>query len=1166
VNATETDDLGEAARRLLADDSLRAEVESLRIAALRMRLLVKQEVDSDADVGRLRRHMVLLNRAVRRASQGGPPSAETRRAARFVALLAEQLADVDKIGADTTRLVAAFAYELAGYQANAATLARVAVQLPPMTDPLSLEQLASAFLQRRFVRCLRAATQLAAAGSPLSAADDDEIELDMRQLVVAGTALATAGVGEAAKFLLRGEHEQFGAADEDLALAHDSMMSIGASRSVSLLDGLRGLLPRLDAASTWTVLKPLLPDNRLWERYLAVLARGIGEGSVLNARSISELWPSQLAAVRGGLLNPAMAHVVRMPTSAGKTRIAELNVVHTLATRPGSRCLYVAPFRALAAEVEASFAQVFGDLGLGVATLTGTFESNPLDQELALDDDLLIVTPEKLDQLLRQSPEALDAIALIVLDEGHVVADQRRGPKYEMVMTRLRRRLPQAQFLVLSAVVPDRTLEDFAAWLGGDPSAPLTSEWRPTTLRLARLDWNGRLGDLVYPDEISPTQLRQGTSADPAGLTVPRVVEAHVLEHVWPATGRIRRPTFPEPNHRAQLAAALTWQLVDDGPVLVFCAVPDAATAVARALLNRLDIASARGEAPPSALEVREPRSALVADEWLGLQHPVTLGLRRGIGVHYAALPSAVRSAIEQDFRDRQLAVLAATSTLAQGVNLPIRTAIIHATRRYDQDLSRQVRMPDREFWNIAGRIGRAGAETEGTVIFLSFNEDDRADFEHFRRHRGDVEPVRSALLQLLDELVAGRISTLDLARRLDPEMLALLVEEADHAVTIPGLQNLLGGSLFALQAVGPDQITLLWETMASTSQAIAQGVGDVDRRRIFASTGLSAASCVRIQRHVDDHVAELRIAIQEADSGGVGPLLDLLLDILPVTRELEPGAGFSGSYRDLLDMWLDGTLVSDLAAAFATDSVALARFIEDFFGYKLPWGISGYLKITSTTLGLESLPESMQALPVTIRYGVPNRVAAWAMTLGIPSRRVAAQLAAAFLATNRPVTAASLRRWLGQLDPDAMADELGVSGAALEQTARIAMRAQRNDVLRTYYAGNPLLPVDVTVTTLPSARLAAQTTGVGPGTQLRLRRDYDTTLNRNALLLTHAERPIARVPRPIAQALALYIDSGTTYAVTVTEVSDVDQSGQPLRFLASVAEIGPASQTGLSN
>jgi len=282
--------------------------------------------------------------------------------------------------------------------------------------------------------------------------------------------------------------------------------------------------------------------------------------------------------------------------------------------------------------------------------------------------------------------------------------------------------------------------------------------------------------------------------------------------------------------------------------------------------------------------------------------------------------------------------------------------------------------------------------------------------------------------------------------------------------------------------------------------------------------------------------------------------MLDLLLGVLPATREMEPMSGFSGSYRDLLDAWLEGAVVSDLASAFESEPVALARFIEDFFGYKLPWGISGYLKILSAILELDVLPDTAQALPITIRYGVPNRVAAWVMTLGIPSRRVASQLAASFLATDRPVTAPSLRRWLGELDPDTLAEDLGVSGAALEQTARVAMRAQRNDLLRRYYSGEPLLPMTFTISTSRSARRGAHTSGIRMDTQLSLERDYDSTLNRNALLLTYASRPVARVPRLVAQALALYIDSNIEYTATVTRVSSVDESGQPHRLLVSIS------------
>jgi hypothetical protein len=135
------------------------------------------------------------------------------------------------------------------------------------------------------------------------------------------------------------------------------------------------------------------------------------------------------------------------------------------------------------------------------------------------------------------------------------------------------------------------------------------------------------------------------------------------------------------------------------------------------------------------------------------------------------------------------------------------------------------------------------------------------------------------------------------------------------------------------------------------------------------------------------------------------------------------------------------------------------------------------------------------------------------------------------------------------------MADELSVTGVVLEQTARVAMRAQRNELLRTYYAGEGLLPLDVTVTTMQAARLSSYPAGINEQTKLGLRRDYDRTFNRNAILLIHSGHTIARVPRPIAHTTAFYMESGTTYAASMTRVNELDQNGQPLRLLTSIDE-----------
>ncbi|MCD2191465.1 DEAD/DEAH box helicase [Actinomycetospora soli] len=1157
---------GSEAGQLLRDPVFTAQAEALRIAALQKRLSIS-DTQVTPGIGRATRHLVLLNRAVRRASRGSRTSDEARLAARQLAQLAEQIAEIEPRSASSTLMIAAIGWELAGYQANAATLARRAAPLPQFVDQWSLSLLASAFLQRRFIRIRLAVDFFQLEPQALRGSDERGTYFTDESIHAAAHALFAQGLGAAAEFMLRGDRDRLQEAADDLALAHEAMEALGEASGAGLADGFMALLPRIDRASTWTQLSDVLPADRLWQRYLTVLARGTGSSSALDLRSISELWPSQEAAVARGLFNPALAHVVRMPTSAGKTRVAEMAIVHAIASRPGAKCLYVAPFNALASEVETSFNLVFGDLGLGVSALAGAFDSGDIDGDLTSDDELLVLTPEKLDQLLRQAPEAIDNVTLVVLDEGHLVGEPGRGPKYELVMSRLRRRLPAVSFLVLSAVVPDQTLADFATWLGGASETALTSTWRPTVLRLAYLNWQNSYGDLVFPEDFSPEQVAAvsigGAQVAPEGLVVPHFVETEVLEHVNPATRRRRRPRFPDAT-RAQICAALAWQLVNDGPVLVFCMMPDHAAAVGRALMNRLEIAELRDETIPRAFRSRQSRSSVVAEEWLGEEHEVTRLLNRGVGVHYANLPGPVRTAIEDDFRDGRLSALCATSTLAQGVNLPVKTVVVHTTRRYDTETEIRVRMPARDFWNIAGRVGRAGSETEGNVIFLVVTEEDREDFDHFRSHRDlGVEPVRSALLEQLRQLVAGRISGGDLARKLDPEMLALLVEEETHAVTVEGLQEILGSSLFAIQGAGNPNLPLLYDTMARTASVIARGIEDGDKRRLYASTGLAAQSCLRIQLHVDEHQDALRSLFEEqlrsedADTGDpelLRELLTLALAGLSRAREMEAPSGFEGSVYDLLSEWISGTTVADMSTMFQSESVALSKFVEDYFGYRLPWGIAGYIRIAASSLNLEVESSFLSNLPSIVRFGVPTSIAAWAMTLGIPSRRVASRLGTAFIATGEDVRPGSFRRWLRNLDVETLSDLVGVTDVALEQTAKVVTKAEGNESLRQYYRGNDLFPMSGLAYSSRYARERGLLNTLSDGDALQLRRDYDSTLNRNSIDLFRGSVNIARLPRQMSQVLALLLDVGSRFACTVTEVVGVDDLNQPTSFRISIA------------
>nr|WP_041926732.1 DEAD/DEAH box helicase [Methylocystis sp. SC2] len=118
-----------------------------------------------------------------------------------------------------------------------------------------------------------------------------------------------------------------------------------------------------------------------------------------------------------------------MPTSAGKTRVAEIAALMTLSS--ARRVLIVTPLRALSAQTERSFRKIFAPLGFSVSSLYGTSGLSAGDEDALRSREIVIATPEKLDFALRSDPALIDDVGLIVLDEGQMI-----GPSESEIATR----------------------------------------------------------------------------------------------------------------------------------------------------------------------------------------------------------------------------------------------------------------------------------------------------------------------------------------------------------------------------------------------------------------------------------------------------------------------------------------------------------------------------------------------------------------------------------------------------------------------------------------------------------------------------------------------------------------------------------------------------------
>jgi helicase len=1052
-------------------------------------------------------------------------SADVAIAARKFALVWESLAKLgESTSSETALLNAAINYELAGYQANAMAIAK---QLGRTENRSRLALLGRFFLQRRFHQLRGRAIET------LVEPRGDMSELNVAERVALG--LAGRAFAEALPFFLSGTESGLERAFQTFIYSEQVYASLGLVEDANLVRNLASLLPTMKARSTWTLLSPYITDPQgvsKWQRYLRLLGRGITP-DVANAASISELWPSQIIALQNGLLDSESSKVIKMPTSAGKTRIAEMAIVHALVSNPGAKCIYIAPFRALVAELEQNFLNILSDLGYRVSTITGTFESDDFQDLLFRETDVLITTPEKLDLLLRTQPEFLANTLLFVLDEAQIIADRDRGPKFEFLINRLMRRLPGARFLMLSAVVPDQTLEDFAQWFNSSSERDIIrSTWRPSVQRYAKFEWSGDSGILRYAPENDIQVLRE---------FVPGVISQQRFEYINPETGYRKHPQFPEKTNKAQIAAELALKFAELGPVLVFCPQTNLVEAVAKALQERLRLAALTGETVPAYFSRNTGlRSAALAEDWLG-ERAITAWLRSGIGVHYGSLPDVLRTAIETDFRQRNLRVLIATNTLAQGVNLPVKTVIFHSCWRFQET---RKRITARDYWNIAGRAGRAGEETEGLIVHIKTTPADDIDFRYFLSHRDNVEPVESALFQQLLELTQQRLSEEALAAELDPEILALLAEEGQELLLEGGIEEVLGRTLTHHQASRRGySLQGLTKVIRSAMSGIAQRIEDPELRVVYSSTGLSSTSCAMLHTHIAEHKSELRELItSDLEGTSVQALLELLLPICLSLPEMETRRELASNYGDLLSDWIKGVEMGALIREYGQQPLEPEEFgklVDELFRYLLPWGFSAYMRIAlhDLTLTREETSNTVKFLPSMVKFGLPYPAACWAMSIGIPFRKTAIQIAAAFLSESDSPGYEPFLEWLNTLSTDRLLFDFDIRPPLLEDVSRAILRSASNYALRTYTTIAEFLPIDTIVQGIEYQDRLGTALQVRIGETVTIERNYDNIIDRNAISVKLRGAELGYLAREVAQVLAPEIDAGVVMQGTIITI-----------------------------
>uniref|UniRef100_A0A3P9B0X6 Activating signal cointegrator 1 complex subunit 3 n=1 Tax=Maylandia zebra TaxID=106582 RepID=A0A3P9B0X6_9CICH len=369
------------------------------------------------------------------------------------------------------------------------------------------------------------------------------------------------------------------------------------------------------------------------------------------------------------------------PTGAGKTNIAMLTVLHEIRQhlQPGGvikkdefKIVYVAPMKALAAEMTNYFGKRLEPLGITVKELTGDMQ---LTKGEILRTQMLVTTPEKWDVVTRKSvgDVALSQIVrLLILDEVHLLHED-RGPVLESLVARTIRQVESTQSMIrilgLSATLPNYL--DVATFLHVNPY----------------------IGLFFFDGRFRPVPLGQTF----VGIkTNNKIQQIHDMEEVC--------------------YDKVLEQVKAGHQVMVFV---HARNATVRTAMGLIEMAKNRGEIcffqPDQGSDYGQCEKQIQRSRNKQMKEMFP----EGFGIHHAGMLRSDRSLMESMFSRGHLKVLVCTATLAWGVNLPAHAVIIKGTQIYDAKRGAVVDLGILDVMQIFGRAGRPQFDKygEGTII-----------------------------------------------------------------------------------------------------------------------------------------------------------------------------------------------------------------------------------------------------------------------------------------------------------------------------------------------------------------------------------------------------------------------------------------------------------------
>jgi hypothetical protein len=764
------------------------------------------------------------------------------------------------------------------------------------------------------------------------------------------------------------------------------------------------IIAGVEKASFWNVLEgyysdfPLLAQKYIYSHVFSRYTK------------IHEFFSTQRKALEQ-VINKDDGLIVSMPTSSGKTRIAEVGILDSKIKNPDSKILFIAPYRSLAFEIENDLERVFTSTGIIVSQLYGGSLFNKLDEKIIEETDVIIATQEKAKALLRSNSEIIKSIKLIILDEGHLLGDNDRYIRSELLIEELKYNIEknEGKFILLSAVLPNP--EELSNWLTFSSKNVYKSNWRPSEERLGVLEWTGKRVNLNWQ------------SADDERDSFNR---NFVVSEKLPRLKRQRKDRY-FPSDKNEAIAMTAHKLFTFGPVLVFVGVKMACFTIARAYLkvlgDSIEDFTWKNKNNWKAFE-------LSCIEFDGEHSKWLMYAKKGIICHNADLPENTRIALERLMRAEKPYIIIATSTLGQGVNLGV-SSVIFSTL-FQPKGAKQVPIEHGDFWNIAGRAGRAFVDHEGKILIA--NDKTRGSWQVRRDTRliegyfdkSNINHVQSGLLATIKylKILSTRLSGVDFN-----QFLQLISENSfddiseRNKVSVIEKLDLIDDTLLTLHKYlgSEDSLDASWvedyfrkslaylqiskdneeitkeefiKIIKHRVKGIVKSVGDDKANwQKHIGSGIPLQSDLKIEEQLEEIIGLISVFIESDDYSINNKIIlltkiETLINHVPVLHE----AYLANEDLELIrTLWVRGDSMTEINQIEGSQKI-----IKEHFSFKLPWILNGIARKLDDK-GHEVFSEILQELSILVETGLPNLTAVKIYQAGIRSRSASIEIAKLF-------------------------------------------------------------------------------------------------------------------------------------------------------------------------